>query len=104
MELNEFVKETLVQIAEGVKKAIDATDGEGFSINPAKDMKADVEVIKFNVLVETSSKGGMNIKIAEAGCSTNNVNRIEFEVKMTLPCTNDLRYSTEAPKRIIPSS
>lgn len=102
MELNEFVKETLIQIADGVKKAIDETKDEEFNINPAREMKPDVQVVKFSVMVETSTKGGINIKIADAGASTSNVNRVEFDIKMTLPCTEDMRFYKETPKRTIP--
>lgn len=62
-------------------------------------MKPDIQAIKFSVMVETSSKGGVNMKIADLEGSINNVNRIEFEVKMSLPCTEDLRSSLEPPKR-----
>lgn len=99
MELKEFIKETLLQIRDGISDAIENSKDSGLSINPATNMKADVQTIKFSVMVETSNKGGINIKIAEGGYSTNSVNRIEFEVKAILPCTEDVRYKKDRPVR-----
>lgn len=99
MELKEFIKEALLQIGDGITDAIESSKDSGLCINPATDMKAGEQTIKFSIMVETSSKGGINIKIAEGGCSTNNVNRIDFEVKAILPCTEDTRYKKDKPVR-----
>ena len=65
MRLDEFIKETLLQIAKGVQGAID--EQKGFEINP-NEKEAE-------------------IKVLSAAHDTTSLNKIDFEVKMRLPKT-----------------
>jgi hypothetical protein len=115
MDLKDFVKNSLIQIIEGVKAADAECAALGARIAPkvtssrdrrSMDIKTgeDVHVVSFDVAVvateEKSSTGGGGLKIAviSAGADLKNANtrstesHIQFEVPVTYPDTTG-RYS-----------
>lgn len=86
MDLKDFISNTLTQIADGVQDAINNADGKPYLVNPTFDAKTDKSYcIRFDLSVESESKGGANIKVLSGGISERSLNRISFEVNMTLP-------------------
>ena len=85
MRLDEFVKETILQIAKGVQGAID--EQEGFAVNPL-GREWEVKKVKFNIAIETDTKVGAGIKVISGSVESKTVNTIEFEVPIKLPQTN----------------
>jgi hypothetical protein len=111
MKLNEFIKETLVQINKGVMDAQEETKGTGLLINPEGIMvsKEQIEInshqknirqlqlVKMSIVItvdETNEKkGGINVftSVFNMGGSLKDVdvssvtNRIEFEIPISLP-------------------
>lgn len=85
MRLDEFIKETLLQIAKGVQGAID--EQNGFEVNPiGKEWM--VKMVKFNIAIETDTKAGAGIKVISGSVESKTVNTVEFEVPIKLPQTN----------------
>lgn len=100
MELKDFIRNTLTQIAQGVKEAIVDSQGNGYLVNPSNDEFGRDQTISFDVMVETVEKGGVNIRVVEGERSGKGVNRISFDVTMTLPCVNDGRvHELKRPER-----
>lgn len=91
MRLDEFIKETLLQIAKGVQGAID--EQKGFEINP-NEKEAEIQTIKFSISLSTETKAEAGIKVLSAAHDTTSLNKIDFEVKMRLPKT----YKEGKPK------
>lgn len=116
MKLNEFVKETLVQIARGVHDAQQDVRALGGMVNPATlsasqtsgsyfssvDSMHHVFLVDFDVAVEVSETTGTNAeaglsvatfaKLGAGGKSTNansTSNRIAFKVPLALPIDKD---------------
>lgn len=111
MELQDFIKDTLVQIATGVieaQKQLKETDclinPEGYSLEHGNIRKGydkeyrSVQKVKMNVVLSitesTESKSGIGVaKIVQAGInsqetnSNNKVTSIEFEVPIAFPVT-----------------
>ena len=87
MRLDEFVKETILQVAKGVQDAID--EQKGFQVNPMS-REWEVKMIKFNIAVETDTKAGAGIKVLSGSIESRTVNTIEFEVPIKLPQTNTM--------------
>lgn len=87
MELKEFITNTLTQIAEGVQEAIGKAEGKGYSVNPCTDKEGNLYTIHFDLSVQSQKEGGTNIKVFNGSLSEKSDNRITFDVKMTLPCT-----------------
>lgn len=85
MRLDEFIKETLLQIAKGVQDAID--EQKGFEINP-NEKEAEIQTIKFSISLSTETKAEAGIKVLSAAHDTTSLNKIDFEVKMRLPKTH----------------
>ena len=85
MRLDEFIKETLLQIAKGVQGAID--EQKGFAVNPL-GREWEVKMVKFNIAIETDTKAGAGIKVISGSVESKTVNSIEFEVPIKLPQTN----------------
>jgi len=109
MELQEFIKETIVQITTGVKEAQEELKGSGCIINPssyAKDGKVlregfenrmrSIQKVKINAALTITenegSKAGIGIaKVFKAGIdaeessSNQQMNAIEFEIPIALP-------------------
>lgn len=108
MELKDFVKTTLVEIAEGVKEAQDATTEMGAAINPSAmydnlakgTMLHDgvpIQEIEFDVAVvareeaDVTPGGGISIVVLKAEVNgkfayeNTAVNRIRFHVPIALP-------------------
>ena len=97
MELKDFVKESLNEIAEGIIDAISYSDGKGYMINPVIRNTGKPTNIRFKVSVQTGTDGGVNIKIADISSSTSSVSTLEFEVPMLLPSTVDERREIKRP-------
>jgi hypothetical protein len=112
MELKEFIKETIKQIALGVKEAQDETKDSGAIINPSgmsvgdkgdKYLRHDgwryVQDLEINVAVtildKEGSKGGLGVVtgLFSAGASTNSeamntkVSTVKFNIPIALPVT-----------------
>jgi hypothetical protein len=112
MELKDFIKETLVQITNGVVEAQDLIKDTGCYINPEGRYKDEIVEtgyggeyrsiqkvkmsIAINVIENQKTKAGLGVvsAILTAGASTTNsdsnsvTNRIEFEIPISLPITN----------------
>lgn len=116
MELDEFVRETLIQIVRGVTNAQQEVRGLGGFVNPATsstksenssyfaqfDSKYPVFLVNFDVAVEASSsksgKGEAGLKVSgvvnfggggEAATTNATSNRIAFKVPLGLPLDPD---------------
>lgn len=90
MELKEFIKTTLTQIAEGVQNAIVASEGGGYLVNPsATKIGADCK-IHFELSVESGKKGEASIKVLGGSVEEHSVNRIAFDINMTLPTSGNI--------------
>lgn len=110
MELKDFIRETLIQITNGVIEAQEFVKGTGCYINPegfnldSSQIKSgfnkqyrSVQKIKLsiaiNVLENTEKKAGIGVMAAflSAGTSSKNsdsnstLNHIEFEIPISLP-------------------
>jgi len=103
MDLQQFVAQTLVQIANGVKNAQEHVKSAGGIVNPlrASDqdpiMSPNTSFIEFDVALTVTegsdSKGGIGIFVADIGLgaqgrsrsATESVSRIKFKVPMFLP-------------------
>lgn len=91
MELREFINNTLTQIAEGVQAAIEASENGGYLVNPsATKIGADCK-IHFQLSVESGKKGEASIKVLSSSISEHSMNRIEFDINMTLPTSGNLK-------------
>jgi hypothetical protein len=89
MDLKEFINKTLTQIAEGVQGAIDASSGGSYLVNPsASKIGADCKV-HFELSVESGKKGEASIKVLGGEMSERSVNRISFDIIMTLPTSGN---------------
>ena len=105
MKLKEFVRETLVQILEGVKEAQATAKGMGAIINPRLNVIDSLECsseilvrnVDFDVVVTEQkgieTKGGLGIFVGGLGVGTTGksdegkeaVNRIKFSVPISYP-------------------
>lgn len=95
MELNEFINNTLSQIAEGVQAAIDASEGKKYLVNPCTGKIAAPQIIRFDLSIESEKEGAASIRVLSGAASERNVNHISFEVSMTYPHSGEI----EPPKR-----
>ena len=94
MELKEFVKNTLTQIADGVQEAINASEGKGYIVSPTSGSRKE-STIHFDLAVESEQNGGANIKVLSGNVKERTANRVTFDVDMVLPS----KATKEAPKR-----
>lgn len=108
MELQEFIKQTLLQITSGVKEAQEELKDSGCLINPksfgnanaiatgVKNKTRNIQKLKINAALTITenegSKSGIGIaKIVKAGIdaeessSNQQVTSIEFEIPIALP-------------------
>ena len=112
MQLNEFIKETLIQIITGANKANESLKDDGALVFPANIVTTDgrivyaktdhpmpvpISTIKFDVAVTESTErgktGGIGVTVASIGIgtkrteenSTNSVSRVSFEVPVLFP-------------------
>lgn len=95
MELKEFIKTTLTQIAEGVQDAIDASEGKRYLVNPCAGKIAATQTVRFDLSIESEKDGAASIRVLSGTASERNVNHISFEVSMTYPHSGEI----EPPKR-----
>lgn len=91
MELKEFINSTLTQIAEGVQAAIEASEGGGYLVNPSTTKIGANCTIHFELSVESGKKGEASIKVLGGGVSEHSMNRIEFDINMTLPTSGNAK-------------
>jgi len=106
MNLRDFVKETLVEIAEGVDSANDALKGKGAFVNPVKithrtgqavQHTRQLHEVEFDVAVTAEegkeTKGGIGIMVGSIGLgaqgrsetSGSTHSRVKFTIPMLLP-------------------
>lgn len=109
MELQEFIKNTLVQITNGVKEAQEELKDSGCLINPEgfnmnggqiksgyENKYRSVQKIKMNVVLNVEETQGSTSKIgvakllhagigSEENSSTNQMTSIEFEIPVAFP-------------------
>lgn len=89
MELKEFINNTLTQIADGVKDAIDASRGKGYFVNPTSGGRLGADcVVHFDLSVENDKEGEAGIKVVSGSLSEKSVNRINFDITLTLPVSD----------------
>lgn len=89
MELKDFICNTLTQMADGVSSAIKASEGRGYLVNPSGNkIGADCKV-HFELSVESGKKGEASIKVLGGEMSERSVNRISFDIIMTLPTSGN---------------
>lgn len=94
MELKEFVKNTLTQIAEGVQEAINEADGKGYVVSPTLGTGKEC-TIHFDLAIESEQDGRANIKVLSGNVKERIANRVTFDVGMVLPG----KVTKNAPKR-----
>lgn len=104
MELKDFIAQTLIQIQQGVKEAIDKTKSNSTQrgyINPVWQgavSDTDIQKVKFDVAVtvadKTSGGGNAGIKVAgivdlgggkTASTESSSISRVQFEVPIITP-------------------
>jgi len=103
MKLEEFVKESLLQIISGVKEANESIEAKDASVNPVSMGKAQVhertylsipvQNIEFDVAVSVSegAKAGGGLTVMGMGVkggvseTSSTVSRIRFQVPIALP-------------------
>ncbi|KMV31027.1 hypothetical protein AB733_08480 [Photobacterium swingsii] len=108
MQLDDYIKETLVQITRGVKSASEEIEVLGGNVNPPEEIRivgatpiykaADHQVVKFDVAIQvkdvssTEASGKAKISVLSIGGGIKNtdetqaVHRVRFEVPLALPC------------------
>ncbi|WP_019446049.1 hypothetical protein [Aeromonas sp. 159] len=110
MQLDEFVKTTLMQVVKGVKDAQEEAVGFGAVVNPrpnggygpARETQIDFDVA---LTVTGTSSGEVGGKIAVAsflnlgGKATESdarqeTSRVKFELTLALPCSEEQKSST----------
>lgn len=85
-----------MEIAEGVGEAINESVDKGYYISPAnKEIPA---MVKFRISVEASAKGGLNVKVLDAGVSERSYNTLEFEIPVILPASITESYKKAKEK------
>ena len=89
MKLNEFVKQSILQIADGLNQAIADAPACGIKINPTTGRTGETSTINFSVNVVAEGKGGLDIKVLDLGASVSAASKIDFSVKVQLPCMKD---------------
>ena len=108
MELDDFVKETLLGISRGVKSAMDVLPSidSSASVNPTfqHSLRAKPQDVAFDIAVtaasakEGSTGGGLKIVVAEFGgkgamaTSEERVNRVRFTVPLAMPHTPSAEF------------
>lgn len=112
MQLDEFIKETLVQIAKGVKDAQEDVDSLGGRVNPSSILHkgcvgeevfpAIDQPITFDIALQvkgsekTSGNAGAKLSVFSLGVKGENsdesstTHRIKFTIPMSLPATKHL--------------
>ena len=97
MKLQDFVTETLVEIATGVRDAQTKVDELGGAVNPYRGSATAVQDIEFDVEVSaaegTATKGGLGILVGvlsvgtkgQSESSSRSAGRIRFRVPIELP-------------------
>lgn len=99
MELKEFISNTLTQIAEGVKGAIEASKGKGYYVNPSQGKIGRNYVVHFDLSVENGKEGKADIRVLGGGMTERSLNRIKFDIHVTLPVSD---VSPPKPVRVPP--
>lgn len=85
MNLKDFVKESILQIGDGINAAIEEADASGVLVNPGTTIEARSCVIRFSVNVETEKEGGMSLQVLGGTVSKVTSNRLEFGIKVAYP-------------------
>ncbi|RKE03453.1 MULTISPECIES: hypothetical protein [Marinifilum] len=105
MELKDFIKNSLVEIVNGVREAQEATKELGATVSPEINRRAttvsseNIRTVEFNVAVTTTdeAKAGAGIKVAsilKVGGDVKEINSsvstIRFEIPIVLPLCQEL--------------
>lgn len=85
----------MTQIAGGVQDAIGASEGKGYLVNPSHGMTGAECNVHFDLSVESGKEGKASIKVIGGGMAEKSVNRINFDIKITLPTSGN----SVSPKR-----
>lgn len=114
MDLRDFVAETLIQIADGVKQAQEKTTGTGARVNPRLTggathaaqhgflpaSGAPAQIVQFDVALTvkegTGTKGGIGIfagaitigSSGQSNAENSSISRVKFCVPLSLPELN----------------
>lgn len=91
MELKEFISNTLTQMAEGVSAAITESEGKGYLVNPSTTKIGNDCNVHFDLSIESEKEGGANIRVLSGSTSERSVNRISFDINITLPTHSSLQ-------------
>lgn len=91
MELKEFISNTLTQMADGISSAIKASEGRGYLINPSANKIGSDCKVHFELSIESAKEGEMGIKVLGGSLSERSLNRISFDIDMTLPTSGNLK-------------
>lgn len=89
MELKEFIKNTLTQMADGVQEAIDASKGQNYLVNPSTSKIGADCIVHFDLSVESGKEGAASIKVLGGGVSERSLNRITFDINIKLPTSGN---------------
>ncbi|UTZ23041.1 hypothetical protein HB760_01520 [Vibrio campbellii] len=115
MQLDEYIKETLVQIAKGVKDASDEVETLGGKVNPARDhtehqahasgqlssktikKRPNKQTIKFDIALQVKESSGVDASAkaklavlsigggAKSHDESHTAHRVQFEIPVDLP-------------------
>ncbi len=91
MELNEFIRNTLTDIATGIQGAIDESAGKGYWVNPSASVESSTYTVHFDLAVESEKDGKADIKVLHGGISEKSLNRLSFDVNMTFPTSGNIK-------------
>lgn len=89
MELKDFISNTLTQMAQGVKDAISKSEGKGYLINPSTTLIGSDCNVHFELSIENEKEGSANIKVVGGSMSERSLNRISFDINITLPTSGN---------------
>lgn len=99
MELKKFINNTLTQIAEGVRVAIETSGGQGYFVNPSMGKIGADCTVHFDLSVESGKEGETDIKVLGGSVSEKSVNRINFDIHLTLPVSDLSSKPAHLPPR-----
>ncbi|MCC8117249.1 MAG: hypothetical protein LIP09_00660 [Bacteroidales bacterium] len=79
MKINEFIKQSLLDVAQGLKDA----QAAGVKISSAGPDSSEVRV-SFSIGVEVEKKGGVVLSVFNGAAGKSTANRLEFSVDAQL--------------------
>lgn len=92
MDIEEFISNTLNQIAKGLAKA--NRGSSLIEVQPLENGNAQLKNIKFSLCITVEKEGGLNLKIADAATCKTDVQRVDFDI--------DVKYYPQRAGKINP--